>query len=209
VPTPIQRVGRANFGTFDWGSEIQAEVLYAYDASLSGMGSGNTRENNASIVLRLQYGSKVFLFMGDAEGKTRTGSANTPRYAEKVLLETAPGKLKTNVLKIAHHGSETSSAVPFIEAVDPDIVIVSSGRKNYKGSGSQDRFLPDATTLQRYCAHKPGTRIYRTDQDDAQEGRTETDDADGDNIVIRTNGQELTVEAFEAGQPFTVDSCSP
>jgi hypothetical protein len=53
------------------------------------LGSGNTIENNASIVLRLQYGEKVFLFMGDAEGKARTGSPNTPRYAEKVLLDKA------------------------------------------------------------------------------------------------------------------------
>jgi beta-lactamase superfamily II metal-dependent hydrolase len=46
-------------------------VLYAYDKSLAGRGTGNTVENNASIVLRLQYGEKVFLFMGDAEGKSR------------------------------------------------------------------------------------------------------------------------------------------
>jgi len=209
VPAAIRHVGRANFGTFDWGSEVQAEVLYAYDASLSDMGSGNTVENNAAIVLRVQYGSTVFLFMGDAEGKARTGSSATPKYVEKVLLDTVPGKLKATVLKIAHHGSETSSTLPFIQAVDPDIVVASSGRKNFKGSGTQDRFLPDSTTLQRYCTHKASTRIYRTDQKDAQEGRTVTNDADGDNVIVRTNGQNVTVEAFEAGQPFTVNTCAP
>jgi len=69
--------------------------------------------------------------------------------------------------------------------------------------------LPDATTLQRYCAHKPATRIYRTDQKDAQEGRTVADDADKDNVIVRTNGQNVTVEAFEAGQPFAVNTSSP
>lgn len=184
-------------------------MLYTYDQALPNMGSGNMLENNSSIVLRLQYCNEVFLFMGDAEGKTRTGSPNMPRYVEKVLLDTVPAKLRANVLKIAHHGSETSSTVPFIEAVDPDVVVVLSGRKNFKGGGSQDRFLPDATTLQRYCDHKASTRIYRTDQNDAQEGRTVTDDADGDNIIIRTNGQELNVEAFEGGQPFTLNTCEP
>jgi competence protein ComEC len=207
VPANIKRMGRSNFGTLNWGSEVQAEVLYAYDSALTGMGSGNTLQNNSSIVLRLQYGDKVFLFMGDAEGKARDGSTTTPKYAEKVLLDTQRSKLKANVLKIAHHGSETSSTIPFIEAVDPDVVVVSSGRKNYKGGGTEDRFLPDKSTLQRYCDHKADTRIYRTDQNDAQQGRTTKTDADGDHIVIRTNGTELHAEALEAGQPITISSC--
>jgi beta-lactamase superfamily II metal-dependent hydrolase len=122
-----------------------------------------------------------------------------------------PAKLKANanVLKIAHHGSETSSTLPFLQAVDPDIVVVSSGRKNFKGRGTENRFLPDKTTLQRYCAHKPSTRIYRTDQGDEQQRRTVANDADGDHIIVRTNGHDLLVEALEDGQPISMNSCRP
>jgi beta-lactamase superfamily II metal-dependent hydrolase len=102
-----------------------------------------------------------------------------------------------------------SSTLPFIEAVDPDIVVVSSGRKNFRGSGPKDVFLPEDSTLRRYCCHKPSTRIYRTDQNDEQEGHTTADDADGDNVIIRSNGSTIEVNAFEGGQPFTVNACEP
>ena len=88
--------------------------------------------------------------------------------------------------------------------MDPDIVVVSSGRKSYSG-----RYLPDASTLARYCAHDPATRIYRTDQDDAAEGRTTATDADGDHVIIRTNGQVTTVEAYSNGHPVTHSACLP
>ena len=157
--------------------------------------------------MKLTYGTQSFLFMGDAEGKDRAGSPNMPKYAEKVLLdnpETA-AKLKATMLKIAHHGSESSSTLPFIEAVNPEILIVSSGRKNFNGP-----FLPDKSTLARYCAHNPNLRIFRTDQNDETEGRTTANDADGDHIVIRTNGKTTIVQAFENGQPFTPPAgCNP
>jgi competence protein ComEC len=198
-------VGKQNFEAFDWGQEIRAEVLYAYPGIPDGLGSNNTLENNASIVFRLEYGNHSFLFMGDGEGKEREGSPDQQRYVEKILLDTVPQKLKATVLKIAHHGSETSSTVPFIQAVDPKIVIVCSGRRKFQG-----RFLPDASTLKRYCCHNPSIRIYRTDQDDEQEGRTAATDADGDHIIIRTNGTAMPeVTALKSGQPFTVNSCVP
>jgi competence protein ComEC len=171
------------------------------------MGSSeNTRTNNASLVMKLTYGTQSFLFMGDAEGKERADSPDTPRYAEARMLAdpVVAGKLKSTVLKVAHHGSESSSTMPFIRAVDADIVIVSSGRKNFNGP-----FLPDRSTLQRYCTHKPTTRIYRTDQNDEAEGRTTANDADGDHIVIRTNGKTTIVEARENGHPFAVTACTP
>ncbi len=201
----VTHIGRANFGTPDWGQELSVHFLYAWPGSAAGLGSGNTRENNASIVLRIDYGTQSFLFMGDAEGKDRNGSPDTPRYVERWLLDSVGAAgLHATVLKVAHHGSETSSTTPFIAAVDPEIVLVSSGRKAYGG-----RFLPDSTTLARYCAHDPATRIYRTDQNDAAEGRTIQTDADGDHIVVRTNGQVTTVEAYSNGHPFTPTSCAP
>lgn len=198
-------LGKQSFEPFDWGQELRAEVLYAYPGSNAGLGTKtNTIENNSSLVLRLEYGSHSFLFMGDAEGKDRADSSATARYVEKILLDSVPQKLKATVLKIGHHGSETSSTLPFISAVNPEIVVVSSGRKNFSGV-----FLPDASTLRRYCCHNPSIRIYRTDQDDKQEERTEATDADGDHVVIRTNGTTLEVQAFKSGQPFTANSCVP
>jgi beta-lactamase superfamily II metal-dependent hydrolase len=199
----IRHIGRAELGTPDWGSELEVHFLYAWPGTNTGLGSGNTRENNSSIVFRLQYGSQSILFMGDAEGKERDGPDSIPRYVEKILLDSiGAGGLRSTVLKIAHHGSETSSTRPFIEAVDPRYVIVSSGRHPFN-----HRFLPDSTTLERYCKHDPSTRIYRTDQDDAAEGRTGANDSDGDHVIIRTNGIVTQVVGHSAGTAITQTSC--
>jgi len=196
-------LGQANFGILDWGGELTAEVLYAWPGNNTGLGSGNTLLNNTSIVMRLEYGNHSFLFMGDGEGKDRNDSPATAQYVEQILLNTVgAAQLDVTVLKVGHHGSETSSTLPFIQAVDPEIVVVQSGRKSFNGT-----FIPDTTTLQRYCNHNAAIRIYRTDQNDAADGLSAAESPDGDHIVIRTNGTTFQVEAFEGGQPFTVNSC--
>jgi len=88
--------------------------------------------------------------------------------------------------------------VPFIQAVDPRVVIVS----RTAGSTAR-RFLPDASTLQRYCDHSPAIRIYRTDENDAAENRTRLNDADGDTSSVRTNGTALHVDPIFRGPSFT------
>jgi competence protein ComEC len=204
---PIRlHIGEGRFGVLDWGRELDAEFLYSYPGPGHSLGSNSTLENNASIVLKLTYRDVSFLFMGDAEGKNRNDSPSTPKYAERLLLNEFPAeKLKSTVLKIAHHGSETSSTLPFIQAVDPDILLVLSGRRKYG-----PRFLPDRSTLQRYCTHNPQIRIYRTDQNDEAQGRGTSDDQDADHIVVRTNGLTVSVEAFAEGQPMpNPTSCSP
>ncbi|MEX2177781.1 MAG: MBL fold metallo-hydrolase [Gemmatimonadaceae bacterium] len=202
-----QYAGMQNFATPNWGSELRAEFLYAWPGAGqdTALGSASTLENNASVVLKLTYGDHSFLFMGDAEGKGRNDPADEPRYVERRLLAN-PGAaaLRSTVLKVAHHGSETSSTLPFIRAVDPRYVVVMSGRRSYGGT-----YLPDASTLGRYCAHNPETRILRTDQDDEQEGRTASTDADGDHIVIRTNGKAMLVQAYSAGVQITPTACRP
>jgi beta-lactamase superfamily II metal-dependent hydrolase len=206
APITMHR-GLANFGTPDWGSELGVDFLWAGPITAPGFGSGGTKLNNSSVVLKLTYGTQSFLFMGDAEGKERSDPPSTPRYIEAELVNdsTKRAKLKSTVLKIAHHGSETSSTLPFIQAVDPEILVVSSGRRSFLGT-----FLPDLSTLQRYCTHSPSTKIYRTDQGDAAEGRTTANDADGDHIVIRTNGVRTEVRALSNGQPLaTPASCAP
>lgn len=200
----VEHIGRDSFGTPAWGSELSIRFLYAWPGSNTGLGSGNSLVNNSSIVMKLTYGSQSILFMGDAEGKERHDSPNEPKYVEKILLAEYPDSvLHATVLKIAHHGSETSSTLPFIRAVDPAIVIVSSGRKSFAGT-----YLPDQSTLTRYCAWNRATRIYRTDQNDAAEGRTTRDDADHDDIVIRMNGKRTEVMAEENGKPFDPPPCT-
>jgi hypothetical protein len=145
------------------------------------------------------------LFMGDAEGKDREDSPDLAQYAELFLLDSVGAdQIRSTVLKIGHHGSETSSTLPFIVAVDPDYVVVSSGRENFNGT-----YLPDASTLSRYCDRKPTTLIYRTDQDDKAEGRSETTDADGDNVVISMNGKKTEIQPYSAGTPITPTACVP
>jgi beta-lactamase superfamily II metal-dependent hydrolase len=203
---PVQVMsGKAEFQPLEWGRELQAEILYSYSGDPAGLGSGNTLTNNSSIVLRLSYGAHSFLFMGDAEGKKRDQSPDEARFVERILLNSVPAdKLRATVLKVGHHGSETSSTLPFLKAVNPQIVVACSGRKAFGGT-----FLPDDSTLRRYCCHNAGIRILRTDANDEAEGRTTATDADGDNIVIRTNGSTLEVQALENGQPLTISECQP
>ena len=199
-------IGQSNFGEINWGRELRVEVLYSWKGDPQNqLGSGNTEVNNSSIVLRVQYGNHVFLFMGDAEGKERDDETDQARYVEKILLETEPDKLKATVLKIAHHGSETSSTLPFIQAVNPDIIVVQSGRKPF---GSGGTFLPDISTLQRYCEHNSNVKIFRTDEKDKEAGHNARAAVDGDHVVIKSNGAgKPQVKALQAGNTATVNFC--
>jgi competence protein ComEC len=76
--------------------------------------------NETSVVLRVSYGRRRFLFMGDAEGQE-----------ESWLLERLPpDALQADVLKLGHHGSRTSSSADFVRAVDPLVGLVSVGAGN-------------------------------------------------------------------------------
>lgn len=63
--------------------------------------------------LKLTYGTHSFLFVGDLEGKEREEAPTVLRYGEaRLLAEAGPASLRSTVLKVAHHGSETSSTLP-------------------------------------------------------------------------------------------------
>lgn len=95
--------------------------------------------NLNSIVIHLTYGEKTFLFMGDAEKENE----------EKVSWP------HVDVLKVGHHGSDTSSSEKFLEAVKPETAIISVGSNNNYGHPSQ-------ITIDNL--EKLGTKIYRTDE---------------------------------------------
>ena len=177
--------------------DLDVTVLHIDSSKFTDLGTDSTRENNASIVVRLVYGGFTFLFMGDAEGKERKDSPAVAQYVEKHLLDSTkgqPGQLRSTVLKVAHHGSETSSTLPFMSAVNPDILVIMSGRKVFKGV-----FLPDQSVIDRYKKQNPNLLVVRTDQNDAQQGLDTTNDADGDDIYMLTDGD--TLKTYQAVGP--------
>lgn len=112
--------------------------------------------NLSSLTLRVEFGNNSFLFMGDAE-----------KQNEKTI--TWP---KTDVLKVGHHGSDTSSSKEFLEQVNPKYSIIMVGEKNtYK--------LPKQPIIDRI--EKIGSEIYRTDKN----GNIQII-SDGNNLEIKT-----------------------
>jgi len=120
--------------------------------------------NNMSVVVRLTYGDIDFLLMGDAEKKS-----------EKEIMRAAP-ELESEVLKVGHHGSETSTGEEFLAAVSPEYAVISCGRNNKFGH-------PAALTLGKL--ERAHATILRTDENGTIEMRT-----DGRHIIIRVKGKE-------------------
>lgn len=84
-------------------------------------------ENDDSVVLLLKYGQNTVLLTGDAEYET-----------EKRLVAAYGPLLRSNVLKVGHHGSNTSSSKSFLEAIHPAVSVISVGQKNTFGHPSAD-----------------------------------------------------------------------
>jgi competence protein ComEC len=105
--------------------------------------SSDRGPNDNSLVVRITYGKRSFLLVGDAEGEE-----------ERVLLETVPEGLRADVLKVGHHGSRTSSSAPFLAAVGAREAVISVGRRNRFGH-------PSPGTLAALTA--TGARVWRTD----------------------------------------------
>jgi competence protein ComEC len=116
---------------------VRLEVLHPGDTL-----DGESRNEN-SVSMRLVYGNFTFLLTGDAEGR-----------AEQEMLATGL-PLQALVFKAGHHGSRSSSTMPFLQAVRPQIIVVSAGLDN--------RFMhPHPEMLER--AKTVGAAVLRTDQ---------------------------------------------
>ena len=98
--------------------------------------------NNNSVVTRLTYGQVSVLLPGDIEAEVE----------QQLVAEGAP--LGSTVLKAAHHGSCSSTTQKFLEAVDPEVVVISVGAENRFGH-------PCAEVVERL----DGFPVYRTDED--------------------------------------------
>lgn len=114
--------------------------------------------NDESLVLRVRFGRRSFLFLGDVE-----------RAGEAALVA---GDVRADVVKVAHHGSRTSSTEALVRAVGARVAVVSCGWENRYGHPH-----PEA------LAAWDGVRVYRTDLDGS--------------VRVRTDGQGLRVDRVD------------
>ena len=117
--------------------------------------------NNDSLVMRVTFGQRSFFLSGDVE-----------RGIEQEMLYTNELH-STDVLKVAHHGSRTSSTEEFLSAVQPAFALISAGFENSYGH-------PHPTVVARLREHHAA--VLRTDRDGM--------------ITIRTDGRKMNVETF-------------
>jgi competence protein ComEC len=110
-----------------------------------GRGRPGADDNSESLVLAVEAGGRRLLFTGDLDAA-----------AEAFLVARDRAGLAADVLKVAHHGSATSSSSPFLAAVGPRLAVVSAGVGNPYGH-------PSALVLARL--RHAGSRILRTDRD--------------------------------------------
>ncbi|MGV3721449.1 MAG: ComEC/Rec2 family competence protein, partial [Actinomycetota bacterium] len=107
------------------GPAIRLEVLAPADPLLK---NTEADANNNSIVARLVYGGTRFLFTGDMETAER----------ERLLASTDPERLRSDVLKVAHHGSHNGTDDAFLRAVRPQYAVMSLARGNDYGHPHQE-----------------------------------------------------------------------
>ncbi|MDP2308754.1 MAG: DNA internalization-related competence protein ComEC/Rec2 [Pseudomonadota bacterium] len=140
-----------------WGAEAAGSVGgagYAFlHPGVTFAPDGNV--NDESLVLRVGFGARRFLFTGDIEAAGEAALAGAD--------------VRADVLKVPHHGSRTSSSQAFIDAVNPAIAVMGVGRDNRYGH-------PHAEVMGRYR----GRDVLRTDRDGTVEVRT-----DGRSLEVR------------------------
>ncbi len=124
---------------------------------------GDSPKNNDSLALRVTYGRRAFLLTGDMEKPMES----------RLLASRLP--VRADVLKVGHHGSNTSSTNPFLDAVAPTFAVISDGFEN-------SFHHPNPLVLGRLAAHR--AEVLRTDEQGL--------------ITVRTDGRRIWVETFSA-----------
>jgi competence protein ComEC len=120
--------------------------------------------NDNSFVIRMQHGARSFLLTGDVE-----------QAAEAQLLAQQGAHLRADVLKVAHHGSRTSSTTALLSAVEPWLAVISAGRANAFGH-------PHAEVEERL--RKSARHVLRVDRVGG--------------VRVSSDGAELEVSAWDA-----------
>lgn len=116
---PIVKLSRGDVLNFD---RVKIEVLSPEKSD----SPQETSDNNHSVVLRVIYGDRKILLTGDIEKETETELLSSPEF------------VKTDVVKVAHHGSRTSSIQEFIDATGAALAIISVGRQSQFGHPHQE-----------------------------------------------------------------------
>ena len=118
--------------------------------------------NNMSIVLRIDFGQTSFLFTGDMESD-----------AERDLVDSG-ADLSATLLKVGHHGSDTSSSYVFLREVMPRYAVISVGKNNSYGH-------PGSETLSRL--RDVGAEVFRTDE--------------SGHVIAVSDGQDISITTEE------------
>lgn len=146
----------------DWDPHVTFKIFSPVKVGvLSGL-------NNESPIMQVNYNNHRFLFTGDAESE-----------AEDTALAYDTKGLKSDVVKVGHHGSPTSSIPAFVLATKPAVAIISVGKNNSYGH-------PDKTVVTRW--QKAGAEVYSTEKNG--------------NIIIKTKKDELELMADRSMEPL-------
>lgn len=144
---------------FMLGEQVRLEILWPRDPLLQDE-SGEVADNDNALVVRLVHGAVTVLLTGDIEA---------PAERELVALEGVG--LRAPVLQVPHHGSQTSTTPELLEAVRPEVAIISAGAGNPYGH-------PHAEVVNRL--RTAGSAVYRTDVDGT--------------VIIETDGASYRVQ---------------
>lgn len=126
------------------GNGYKMYVLHPYKEFYTMSGDSDNGGNNSSLVLKIEGRKKTFLFTGDIEEEAEEDIIHLGKW------------LKSDVLKVPHHGGRASAYKPFYDVTSPEIAVISTGRDNSFGHPHQE-------TLDMLGAAK----IYRTDMNGA------------------------------------------
>lgn len=148
--------------------------LGSADVHVLGPINSSDDPNNTSIVLRIVYGETSFLFTGDAE-----------REEEQDILN-AGYALESTVLKVGHHGSDSSATYPFLREVMPEYAVISVGKGNTYGHPTDD-------TLSRL--RDADVKVFRTDKDG--------------HIICTSDGKTVSFDCEATTEPEPVAKPTP
>jgi competence protein ComEC len=123
--------------------------------------SDATSQNNDSVVVRVVFGDREFLLTGDIE-----------RDAEAAILSDPAADVRADIVKVAHHGSRTSSTETFVKNTGPDVAVISVGKRSRFGH-------PHPEVIERWKI--ADAQIIKTG-----EKGTVTISTDGSDLQIRT-----------------------
>lgn len=150
---PIEHPTMGDVSVINQDFNAQFEIMSAMEGE-------DTSDNNSSLVIELTYNNTTYLFMGDAETE----------------VENSRSWNKVNVLKVGHHGSNSSSSTKFLEQVKPQYSIIEVGKNNSYN-------LPSDKAIQRL--EESGTKILRTDKANGDEVGSFWLTSDGNTIDIK------------------------